>query len=132
MLKVVNLTKVFNKDLNPEDHKTALDNISLEVEPGDFVTVIGGKGAGNQPLNAIVDEFRIPPGFHRWGGRHTFERLQTFEIHRHRLPRSLSEPRQTCRLRKISPQEGKEEGPKWDPIRMRGVLRKACDPESRF
>lgn len=55
MLKVVNLTKVFNKDLNPEDHKTALDNISLEVEPGDFVTVIGGNGSGKTTLlNAIA------------------------------------------------------------------------------
>ena len=42
MLKIKNLTKIFNLDQPVENHKIALDNISLEVKEGEFVTVIGG------------------------------------------------------------------------------------------
>ncbi len=54
MLKVKNLTKIFNKDLNPEDLKVALDDISLEIKEGEFVTVIGGNGSGKTTLLNVI------------------------------------------------------------------------------
>ena len=54
MLKVKSLTKIFNKDLNPEDLKVALDNISLEINEGEFVTVIGGNGSGKTTLLNVI------------------------------------------------------------------------------
>lgn len=56
MLTVQNLTKVFNKGTINE--KKALDRLSLELAPGDFVTVIGSNGAGKSSLmNAIAGVF---------------------------------------------------------------------------
>ena len=40
MLEIHNLTKTFNK--GTIDEKVALDNLSLTLNNGDFVTVIGG------------------------------------------------------------------------------------------
>lgn len=54
MLKVKNITKIFNKDLNPEDHKVALNDISLEIKEGEFVTVIGGNGSGKTTLLNVI------------------------------------------------------------------------------
>lgn len=44
MLKLENICKTFNKGTINE--KKALAGLSLHLEPGDFVTVIGGNGAG--------------------------------------------------------------------------------------
>lgn len=52
MLKITEVTKIFNPGTINE--KTALDNISLELAPGDFVTVIGGNGAGKSTLLNLV------------------------------------------------------------------------------
>ena len=63
MLKLENISKTFNPGTINE--KRALSGLSLHLEPGDFVTVIGGNGAGKSTmLNAIagvwpVDEGRI-------------------------------------------------------------------------
>ena len=46
MLEIKNLTKIFNLDQAPEFQKLALDNISLTIEDGEFVTIIGGNGSG--------------------------------------------------------------------------------------
>lgn len=52
MLEIHNLTKTFNK--GTIDEKVALDNLSLTLNNGDFVTVIGGNGAGKSSMqNAI-------------------------------------------------------------------------------
>ncbi|MBO8137886.1 MAG: ABC transporter ATP-binding protein [Desulfotomaculum sp.] len=58
MLSITNLTKIFNP--GSVNEKAALTGISLEVEPGDVVTVIGGNGAGKSTLlNMIAGVF--PP-----------------------------------------------------------------------
>ena len=63
MLEIKNVTKIFNKGTVNE--KVALDDFSLTLEDGDFVTVIGGTGSGKSTMmNAIagvwpVDEGRI-------------------------------------------------------------------------
>ena len=44
MLKVNRISKTFNPGTINE--KKALDNLSLNLKEGDFVTVVGGNGAG--------------------------------------------------------------------------------------
>ena len=44
MLQIKDVTKVFNPGTVNE--KLALDHFSLTLENGDFVTIIGGNGAG--------------------------------------------------------------------------------------
>ena len=58
MLRLTNVSKTFNKGTVNE--KPALVGVDLHLEPGDFVTVIGGNGAGKSTLlNAIAGVF--PP-----------------------------------------------------------------------
>ena len=53
MLKITNLQKTFNP--GTVNAKTALRGLDLTLEDGDFVTVIGGNGAGKSTmLNAIA------------------------------------------------------------------------------
>ena len=53
MLKITNLQKTFNA--GTVNAKTALDGLNLHIKEGDFVTVIGGNGAGKSSLqNAIA------------------------------------------------------------------------------
>ena len=60
MLKITNLHKTFNP--GTINAKTALSGLNLTLEDGDFVTVIGGNGAGKSTmLNAIAGVF--PPDF---------------------------------------------------------------------
>lgn len=54
MLKIENLTKIFNEDLSEDLIKTALDDINIHIKKGEFVTVIGGNGSGKSTfLNTI-------------------------------------------------------------------------------
>lgn len=56
MLKMTNIRKVFNEGTVNE--KTALDGITLTVNDGDFVTIVGSNGAGKSTLfNAIGGSF---------------------------------------------------------------------------
>ncbi len=63
MLNIKEISKTFN--VGTVNEKTALNGLSLHLEDGDFVTVIGGNGAGKSTmLNAVagvwpVDEGRI-------------------------------------------------------------------------
>ena len=61
MLELRNVTKIFHA--GTINAKTALDDLSLTLDEGDFVTVIGGNGAGKSTmLNAIAGVFRIDAG----------------------------------------------------------------------
>lgn len=61
MLKLFNVTKVFNPSTTNE--KIALDNVSLDVKKGDFISVIGSNGAGKSTLfNAIAGSFMTDSG----------------------------------------------------------------------
>ncbi len=61
MLKITNLRKTFNPGTVNE--KTAIDDLSLQLNDGDFVTVIGGNGAGKSTLlNAISGVWKPDSG----------------------------------------------------------------------
>lgn len=68
MLDIVNISKTFNPGTT--DAKKALDNLSLKVEQGDFITVIGANGAGKSTLfNAIAGSFIVDEGKIELNGR---------------------------------------------------------------
>ena len=54
MLELRNVTKSFNLTGNKEDLRIALDNISLQIESGEFVTIIGGNGSGKSTTMNII------------------------------------------------------------------------------
>lgn len=61
MLELKNVKKTFNKGTINE--KKALTGVNLKMEPGDFVTVIGGNGAGKSTmLNMIAGVYPIDSG----------------------------------------------------------------------
>ncbi|MCQ2981825.1 MAG: ABC transporter ATP-binding protein [Treponemataceae bacterium] len=61
MIKISNVTKTFNPGTITE--KRAINGIDLELEEGDFVTVIGGNGAGKSTLlNLIAGVFPVDTG----------------------------------------------------------------------
>lgn len=58
MLKIENVTKTFNK--GSVNEKTVLKDLSLHLKEGDFVTVIGGNGAGKSTMLNIVSGAYAP------------------------------------------------------------------------
>ena len=61
MLELINVCKTFNPDTINE--KKALIDLNLHLKPGDFVTVIGGNGAGKSTmLNAVAGVWPIDAG----------------------------------------------------------------------
>ena len=61
MLKLENIYKTFNPGTVNE--KVALQGVDLHLEPGEFVTVIGGNGAGKSTmLNAIAGVYGVDSG----------------------------------------------------------------------
>ncbi len=61
MLELIHVCKTFNPGTINE--KVALRGLNLKLEPGDFVTVIGGNGAGKSTmLNSVAGVFPIDSG----------------------------------------------------------------------
>ena len=61
MLEIKDITKTFGRGTANE--KAALCGVNLRVEPGEFITVIGGNGAGKSTLmNCIAGVFRADSG----------------------------------------------------------------------
>lgn len=58
MLKITNLYKTFN--IGTVNEKKALINLNLDVEEGDFITVIGGNGAGKSTMLNMIAGVYIP------------------------------------------------------------------------
>lgn len=52
LLKLDRINKIFNE--STPDEKIAIDQISLSLAPGDFVTVIGSNGAGKSTMLNII------------------------------------------------------------------------------
>ncbi|MBQ8835779.1 MAG: ATP-binding cassette domain-containing protein, partial [Oscillospiraceae bacterium] len=68
MLKITNISKTFNPGTVNE--KAALTNLSLHLEKGDFVTILGSNGAGKSTLfNAIAGSFTVDSGTIRLDGQ---------------------------------------------------------------
>lgn len=61
MLEVKNISKTFNP--GTVNSKTAISGLSMKIEEGDFVTIIGSNGAGKSTLfNAIAGSFYVDEG----------------------------------------------------------------------
>ena len=68
MLELTHISKTFNP--GTVNTKTALDDISLAVPEGDFISIIGANGAGKSTLlNAISGTFYTDHGTIRLAGR---------------------------------------------------------------
>ncbi len=61
MLELIDVCKIFNPGTINE--KVALNNLNLKLEAGDFVTVIGGNGAGKSTmLNCVSGAYTVDSG----------------------------------------------------------------------
>lgn len=61
MLNIQNISKTFNP--GTVNAKTAISNLSLHLDDGDFVTIIGSNGAGKSTMfNAIAGAFYVDEG----------------------------------------------------------------------
>lgn len=70
MLELKNVTKKFNLTGALDDERIALDNISLAISPGEFVTIIGGNGSGKSTtLNIISGSLKPDSGIVTLNGR---------------------------------------------------------------
>ncbi|MCQ2776709.1 MAG: ATP-binding cassette domain-containing protein [Bacilli bacterium] len=60
MLELKNIKKSFNPTGNPEDEIVALKDLSLTIEDGEFVTVIGTNGSGKSTTMNILTGLYFP------------------------------------------------------------------------
>ena len=58
MLELTDVTKIFNR--GTVDEKVALNHLSVTLNDGDFVTVIGGNGAGKSTMQNAICGTRLP------------------------------------------------------------------------
>ena len=76
-IEIQHLSKTFFPGTSRE-HK-ALKNVSLSIQEGDFITIVGGNGAGKSTfLNAIAGNFSLDEGTISFGG-HQIEHTSDFE-----------------------------------------------------
>ncbi len=61
MLKIKNVKKTFN--MGTVNEKTAVSNLNLTLNKGDYVTIVGSNGAGKSTLfNAVAGDFYVDEG----------------------------------------------------------------------
>lgn len=60
MIELKSIRKVFNAGTVNE--KVAINSIDLQIEKGDFITVIGSNGAGKSTMLSVVAGFQTPDG----------------------------------------------------------------------
>lgn len=64
MIKVINLTKIYRSDSTVE--VKALDNVSFEVQKGEFVAIMGPSGSGKSTLMHILGALDTPTSGEYW------------------------------------------------------------------
>lgn len=75
MIRLENVTKVYSRGARP-----ALDNVSVEIERGDFVFLVGSSGSGKSTfLKLILREARPSSGDVYVAGRH-LNRLSSWRV----------------------------------------------------
>lgn len=68
MLNIQSISKTFNP--GTVNAKQALSGLSLHLDHGDFVTIIGSNGAGKSTLfNAIAGSFYVMTALSSWTAR---------------------------------------------------------------
>ncbi|MDO4378938.1 MAG: ATP-binding cassette domain-containing protein [Erysipelotrichia bacterium] len=77
MLKIENISKTFNKSTINE--KKVLNNLSLLLNKGDFVTVIGSNGAGKSTLLNTISGMYIPDEGHIYLDNKDISKLKEFQ-----------------------------------------------------
>jgi len=82
LLQTENLTKIFN--LGTIDQKVALNDVSVRIEKGDFVTVIGSNGAGKTTLLNLISGTYLPDG-----GRVVLDDLDVTRLPEHKRAKYL-------------------------------------------
>ena len=60
MLELKNVTKTFNLTGNKEDLRIALNHVNLQIDSGEFVTIIGGNGSGKSTTMNIITGSLFP------------------------------------------------------------------------
>ncbi|ACV29442.1 Energy-coupling factor transporter ATP-binding protein EcfA1 [Anaerococcus prevotii] len=65
MIKIENLTYVYPTG-EDEEEKKALDNVSIEIEKGDFVAILGHNGSGKSTLGKLLNAQIFPSSGDIW------------------------------------------------------------------
>lgn len=59
-IEIDNITKIFRREDEDIETLTALDEVSLNVEPGEFVSIVGASGCGKSTLLRIIAGLETP------------------------------------------------------------------------
>jgi iron(III) transport system ATP-binding protein len=65
-VKLVDITKVFTDQSNPDKKVTAVNNVSMEVADGEFVSFLGPSGCGKTTTLRIISGFEYPTNGEVW------------------------------------------------------------------